>query len=425
MNVIEVENISKLYRLGQVGTGSLSHDINRWWHKIRGKEDPYLKIGQVNKRDENSKTSEFVWALKDINFSVKEGEVLGIIGRNGAGKSTLLKLLSKITAPTTGEIRIKGRVGALLEVGTGFHPELTGRENIFLNGSILGMTKTEIKSKFDEIVDFAGVAKYVDTPVKRYSSGMVVRLGFAVAAHLEPEILVVDEVLAVGDADFQEKCINKMNAVSKQGRTVLFVSHNMTSVMQLCSRGILLENGMLTYQNDVRSVIDTYLKKNTFGSENIFDLSKFNSRQGSGRIKFIKLEIFNREKSTKDFLIGDDMVLHLTVQSSYEIPGVAIAIQLYDRNEQILSNIENIDSGFTIPAFKGVKTFQIKFNNISFYPNTYKFGFWAGTPDGAETYDYIKYCADFNILAGSPLVKRNLKPEKGIIYITPEWKQIN
>jgi lipopolysaccharide transport system ATP-binding protein len=425
MRVIEVENISKLYRLGQIGTGSLSHDINRWWHKIRGKEDPYLKIGQVNKRDENNNASDFVWALKDIHFSVNEGEVVGIIGRNGAGKSTLLKLLSKITAPTTGQIRIKGRIAALLEVGTGFHPELTGRENIFLNGSILGMTKSEIKSKFDEIVDFAGVAKYVDTPVKRYSSGMIVRLGFAVAAHLEPEILIVDEVLAVGDADFQEKCINKMNSVSKQGRTVLFVSHNMTSVMQLCSRGILLENGLLTYQNDIRSVIDTYLKKNTFGAESSFDLAAFNSRTGSGRIKFTKLEIFNQHKPDKNFLIGDDMILHLTLESQYEIPGVAIAIQLYDRNEQILSNIENIDSDFIVPAFYGTKTFEISFKNLNFYPNTYKLGFWAGTPDGSETYDYIKFCADFNILTGSPRVKRNLRPEKGIVYITPSWKQIN
>ncbi|HET7818096.1 MAG TPA: ABC transporter ATP-binding protein, partial [Bacteroidia bacterium] len=207
--VIKVENLGKQYRLGRVGTGTLAHDLNRFWHSIRGKEDPYLKIGDVNKRDEKGE-SDLVWALKDINFEVKQGEVLGIIGKNGAGKSTLLKILSQITSPTTGSVNIKGRIASLLEVGTGFHPELTGRENIFLNGAILGMKKLEIKSKFDEIVAFSGIEKYIDTPVKRYSSGMYVRLAFAVAAHLDPEILIIDEVLAVGDAEFQKKCLGKM-----------------------------------------------------------------------------------------------------------------------------------------------------------------------------------------------------------------------
>ena len=241
--VIKVENISKQYRLGQVGTGSLAHDINRTWHRVRGKEDPYLKIGEVNDRAVKG-DSEYVWALRDINFEVKQGEVLGIIGRNGAGKSTLLKILSRTTTPTTGQIKIKGRVASLLEVGTGFHPELSGRENIFLNGAILGMTKKEIKSKFDEIVDFAGVERYIDTPVKRYSSGMYVRLAFGVAAHLEPEILIVDEVLAVGDAEFQKKALGKMKDISEgQGRTVLFVSHNMASLQNLCNEAVLLVNG--------------------------------------------------------------------------------------------------------------------------------------------------------------------------------------
>jgi len=220
--VLKVENISKQYRLGQLGTGTMSHDINRWWHKVRGKEDPYLKIGDSNDRSVAG-GSEYVWSLKDINFEVEQGEVLGIIGKNGAGKSTLLKILSQVTTPTTGEFKAKGRIASLLEVGTGFHPDLTGRENVFLNGAILGMSKAEIKSKLDEIVDFSGVAKYLDTPVKRYSSGMMVRLGFAVAAHLEPEILIVDEVLAVGDAEFQKKCLGKMKDVAGQGRTVLLI----------------------------------------------------------------------------------------------------------------------------------------------------------------------------------------------------------
>lgn len=257
---LEVNNVSKQYRLGEIGTGTLSHDLNRMWYKLRGKEDPYKLIGAENKREE--KTNEkYVWALKDIDFKVEEGEVLGIIGRNGAGKSTLLKILSKVTGPTEGNIKIRGRIGALLEVGTGMHPELTGRENIYLNGAILGMKKHEINRKFHEIVEFAGIEKYVDTPFKRYSSGMRVRLGFAVAAFLEPEILIVDEVLAVGDAEFQKRAIGKMNEVSKgEGRTVLFVSHNMGSMRQLCTKGMLMEHGMIKYQGGIEDTIQTYLE---------------------------------------------------------------------------------------------------------------------------------------------------------------------
>jgi lipopolysaccharide transport system ATP-binding protein len=258
--VIEFNNVGKQYILGTIGTGTLSQDLNRWWANIRGKEDPYLKIGETNDRTQKG-DSRFVWALRDINFKVEQGDVVGIVGKNGAGKSTLLKILSRVTSPTTGDIKIKGRIASLLEVGTGFHPEMTGRENIFMNGSIMGMTKAEIKSKFDEIVDFAGVTKYVDTPVKRYSSGMMVRLGFAIAAHLEPEILVVDEVLAVGDAEFQKKAIGKMQDVSKgEGRTVLFVSHNMAAVRSLCTRGIMLKNGMVEYHGSIPDTLNHYLK---------------------------------------------------------------------------------------------------------------------------------------------------------------------
>ena len=294
--VIQVENLSKLYRLGEVSTGTISHDLNRWWHKVRGKEDPYLKVGQVNdrtktrKKAENGKaaganaengkaetlkkesdisafqdlsvsdfSSDYVYALKDINFSVNQGEVLGIIGRNGAGKSTLLKILSRVTAPTSGKINVKGRIASLLEVGTGFHPELTGRENIYLNGAILGMRKHEISRKLDEIVDFSGCAAYLDTPVKRYSSGMYVRLAFAVAAHLDPEILVVDEVLAVGDAEFQRKCLGKMqNSANQDGRTVLFVSHNMGAIRSICTSALLVECGTIQLQGSVEEVVKLY-----------------------------------------------------------------------------------------------------------------------------------------------------------------------
>jgi lipopolysaccharide transport system ATP-binding protein len=259
--IIQVNNISKQYRLGQIGTGTISHDLNRWWSRVRGKDDPFLKIGDENDRSKKSE-SEYAWALRDINFSVKQGDVLGIIGRNGAGKSTLLKIMSRTTAPTTGEIKIKGRVASLLEVGTGFHPELTGRENVFLNGAILGMTKQEIKNKFDEIVDFSGVERYIDTPVKRYSSGMYVRLAFAVAAHLEPEILIVDEVLAVGDAEFQKKALGKMkSASSSEGRTVLFVSHNMIAIQSLCRSVLFLDKGKINAIGKTKEVVDMYLKK--------------------------------------------------------------------------------------------------------------------------------------------------------------------
>ncbi|WP_124980938.1 ABC transporter ATP-binding protein [Nonlabens xiamenensis] len=263
--ILKVENLSKQYRLGLVGTGSLGHDLNRFWHRIRGKEDPYLKIGAENDRSAKA-TSDYVWALQDINFEVKRGEIIGIIGKNGAGKSTLLKILSRVTAPTTGSIKTKGRIASLLEVGTGMHPELTGRENIFLNGAILGMTKAEIASKIDEIVDFSGCEMYIDTPVKRYSSGMRVRLGFAVAAFLEPDILVVDEVLAVGDAEFQKKAIGKMQDISDtSGRTVLFVSHNMAAVKSLCTRGIALQNGKIAFRGTTDDCVSFYLNENDEG----------------------------------------------------------------------------------------------------------------------------------------------------------------
>ena len=267
---IEFNHVGKQYRLGLVSTGTISHDLNRWWHTaILRKEDPYLKIGSVNDRTQKA-DSDYVWALRDIDFKVEQGDVVGIIGKNGAGKSTLLKLLSKVTGPTVGTIRARGRIASLLEVGTGFHQEMTGRENIFMNGTILGMTKAEVAAKLDEIVDFSGCERYLDTPVKRYSSGMMVRLGFAVAAHLDPEILVVDEVLAVGDAEFQKKAIGKMQDVSRgEGRTVLFVSHNMASVQRLCHNGLLLENGTVKFAGNIADTIATYLSDEIVQSEYI------------------------------------------------------------------------------------------------------------------------------------------------------------
>jgi len=275
---IQLENISKQYRLGVVGTGTLGHDLNRWYSKITGKGDPTIKIGTSNRLDADG--DDYVWALKDVNLKIAKGEVIGLVGKNGAGKSTLLKILSRITSPTTGIIKINGRIASLLEVGTGFHPELTGKENIYLNGAILGMTKKEISRKFNEIVEFSGVRKYIDTPVKRYSSGMYVRLAFAVAAHLEPEILIVDEVLAVGDAEFQRKAIGKMKDVSRSGRTVIFVSHNLAAVEQLCTSAALISNGTLMMHGAVSNVLAEYKKS-------VIEADKYR-RSGTKHVEFLE-----------------------------------------------------------------------------------------------------------------------------------------
>lgn len=330
--VLDVENVSKQYRLGEVGTGTLQHDIKRWWANVRGKEDPFLKIGESNDRTKKG-DSDYVWALNDINFQIEQGQAVGIIGRNGAGKSTLLKLLSRVTKPTTGSIKYKGRIASLLEVGTGFHPEMTGRENIYLNGAILGMTRKEITRKFDEIVAFAGVERYIDTPVKRYSSGMYVRLAFAVAAHLESEILIVDEVLAVGDAEFQKKCLGKMGDVTKgEGRTVLFVSHNMTAVRKLCNRGILLKHGGLILDDITEKVLDRY------------DL-EFNSSDKNFRIDFPEnnspMQILNVKlcKPSEDSLIiflEDKLQFVFEINVRENIPNAYITIDIKDINEELI-----------------------------------------------------------------------------------------
>lgn len=310
---IIIENLSKQYRLGDVGTGTLSHDLKRWWYAVRGKEDPFAKIGETNDRTQKG-NSEYVWALKDINLQINQGDAVGIIGRNGAGKSTLLKLLSKTTAPTTGSIKVKGRIASLLEVGTGFHPELSGRDNIYLNGAILGMRKREIDRKLDEIVDFAGIERYLDTPVKRYSSGMYVRLAFAVAAHLDSDILIVDEVLAVGDAEFQKKCLGKMGEVSQgQGRTVLFVSHNMASVIQLCNKGVVLTNGNISFHGAVDNAIQKYLKTNTNNSQTV--LSDWANRQGSGLYRITEMKLISNEKVSCEIPLGERVIISIKIKN--------------------------------------------------------------------------------------------------------------
>jgi lipopolysaccharide transport system ATP-binding protein len=322
---IKFDNISKQYRLGLVSTRTLSHDLNRWWQmNILRHEDPYLKIGEVNDRAHKG-SSEYVWALKDINFEVEQGDVVGIIGKNGAGKSTLLKILSKVTTPTTGTIKAKGRIASLLEVGTGFHPEMTGRENIYMNGAIMGMTRNDISRKFDEIVDFAGVERYIDTPVKRYSSGMTVRLGFAVAAFLEPEILVVDEVLAVGDAEFQKKAIGKMQDVSTgEGRTVLFVSHNMGSIATLCNKGVFLNNGGVTFIGDIEETISLYISR---GSRD----SIFVGNNNQNDMHFKTVSIVNRQgQVTDNIAFNEGAGIKFELGINKYIPNATLSFTLHD-----------------------------------------------------------------------------------------------
>jgi len=315
--VISVEHLSKSYRLGQIGTGTFAHDLNVWWAKMRGKPNPLLRIGEA---DHGNRDGEEIWALRDVSFTVEQGEVLGIIGRNGAGKSTLLKILSRVTAPTSGRIKVKGRVASLLEVGTGFHPELTGRENIHLNGAILGMSRREIDRKFDEIVDFADVEKFIDTPVKRYSSGMYVRLAFAVAAHLEPEILVVDEVLAVGDAEFQKKCLGKMGDVAKEGRTILFVSHNMAAITSLCSQVMLIDKGLFIATGQANEIVQLYISRSA--SNGGVNLAKRADRSGNGLARVAAITITDKGGMVLNSIIsGQDVV----VRVDYDIPsGVTI-----------------------------------------------------------------------------------------------------
>ncbi|WP_298952427.1 ABC transporter ATP-binding protein [uncultured Nonlabens sp.] len=346
--ILKAVNVSKQYRLGTVGTGTLSHDLNRFWARIRGKEDPYLKIGAVNDRSAAA-SSDYVWAIKDINFEVKRGEILGIIGKNGAGKSTLLKILSRVTSPTTGSIKTKGRIASLLEVGTGMHPELTGRENVYLNGAILGMTKAEIASKIDEIVEFSGCQMYIDTPVKRYSSGMRVRLGFAVAAFLEPDILVVDEVLAVGDAEFQKKAIGKMQDISNTGgRTVLFVSHDMKAMEKLTSRCVLLENGMVKSIGPTNETINLYLKNSLSGTNFI----KYTENSGNEFATIMEAKIMNNQNEiVNNFEVSENIKIELKYidSGSFSSRVTGIIHILNERSETIFASndFENENWGKT------------------------------------------------------------------------------
>ncbi|MCC8425719.1 polysaccharide ABC transporter ATP-binding protein [Mucilaginibacter sp. UR6-11] len=392
--VIKVEHLSKAYQLGDFGTGTISRDLERFWARLRGKEDPFLKIGEVNDRTARG-VSDVVWSLKDINFEINQGDSVGIIGRNGAGKSTLLKILSRVTAPTSGSVKVRGRIASLLEVGTGFHPELTGKENIYLNGAILGMRKAEIKRKFDEIVDFAGVERYIDTPVKRYSSGMYVRLAFAVAAHLESEILIVDEVLAVGDAEFQKKCLGKMGDVSKgEGRTVLFVSHNMGSIRQLCTSAMLLNNGQLIKQGSVDETLSLYLKSNIINGG--LETCK---QQGSitNNIRFVEFSINGIINKEAVFSPSESLAVHVKYTCLIGLPKFRVSVNFY-KDGVLLFTIHNKSWPTQLIAGNYADNFLIPANLLR--PGNYTIGLGGhnGDPisDGNE-WLYIDEAYSFTI----------------------------
>jgi len=411
---IKEENLSKQYRLGEIGTGTLSHDLNRFYAKIRGKEDPYSIIGQTNDRTATAE-SDYVWALKDINFEVEKGEVLGIIGRNGAGKSTLLKLISQITSPTIGTIKAKGRIASLLEVGTGMHPEMTARENIFLNGAILGMTKKEINAKFDEIIDFAGCQLYIDTPLKRFSSGMRVRLGFAVAAFLEPEILIVDEVLAVGDAEFQKKAIGKMKDISAGGgRTVLFVSHNMASVINLCTTGIVLENGGIKYSGTANDAVDFYLKNSTKTSNNRkWDLV---NAPGNEKVKVTEISIKESDGKT-NFTIDSKLTLSYKLYAQLENATLGTTIVVKNSKEDIIFS-DGTPIASDRNSKKGFYSVEVNFPYKILNSDSYSIDLIVG-----ENRRYAIFKEE-NILNFEILFGGNIKHDKkslGIIYQELDW----
>jgi lipopolysaccharide transport system ATP-binding protein len=402
---IKVENLSKAYQLGEIGTGTLSRDLERWWASIRGKEDPFLRIGETNDRIIKS-TSNVVWSLKELNFEIEQGDALGIIGRNGAGKSTLLKILSRVTAPTTGAVKIKGRIASLLEVGTGFHPELTGRENIFLNGAILGMRKAEIKRKFEEIVDFAGVERYIDTPVKRYSSGMYVRLAFAVAAHLESEILIVDEVLAVGDAEFQKKCLGKMNEVSKgEGRTVLFVSHNMASIHALCKKGIVLNNGIASSILSIKEAVESYTK--------LLNKAVINEMEFTGKLKdsITFNQILINEYAGHNSVLKPSDPIHFTVKglSKIDFRKIVFIIGISHNGIRLFTLPEHIN-GRTLTAGDFIVNFKLAAGFLRPGKYTIAIGAW-----GEADHDWI-WGPDLSVFdIGEIWTDRIRKQDEGII----------
>jgi lipopolysaccharide transport system ATP-binding protein len=421
---ISVENISKAYRLGQIGTGTFTHDLQVWWAKLRGKPNPLLRLGEA---DHGNRNGEIVWALKDVSFAVPQGEVLGIIGRNGAGKSTLLKVLSRVTAPTSGRIRTKGRVASLLEVGTGFHPELTGRENIYLNGSILGMSRLEINRKFDEIVDFSGVEKFIDTPVKRYSSGMYVRLAFAVAAHLEPEILVVDEVLAVGDAEFQKKCLGKMGDVAKEGRTVLFVSHNMGAITNLCEKCILIHKGVLDVSGPSALVIEHYLGlMESSEIKGTIDAQLFTDRSGIGGGRITGIEFKDRQCISKaTFGIGEPFSIIIKVRLDREITQIVAGIEVRSVEGLQVLNLRSDSSGISFGPYAPGQEIRLEVDvpGMPLYPGVYFIEPWFAEKSGRRI-DQIHSKIQISLEAkGLYRSEALIQKGKGVFILDCDWSE--
>ncbi len=423
-SVIEIEGLSKRYRLGVIGSGTLYRDLQSWYARLRGRDDPNseLRLGAAGAEPDRQE-GEYYWALRDVDLSVQQGEILGIIGKNGAGKSTLLKLLSRVTAPTAGRIKLRGRVASLLEVGTGFHPELTGRENIYLNGAILGMNRAEIRVKFDEIVDFSGIAEYVDTPVKRYSSGMYVRLAFAVAAHLEPEILIVDEVLAVGDHEFQKRCLGKMESVSREsGRTILFVSHNMPAVSNLCKRAVMLEGGRVTYEGNTLEVVDRYVLANAALLD--IPLAERRDRSGEGHLRFVRAWTENdRGEKTDTFQSGSSAIIAAEYETRHPrgFNNLSVGFALYGKNEVQLTDLKNTTTGdvFASPLPKN-GVLRCRIDRLPLNQGSYMFNAILRTDQAIE--DFIITAGKFDVIAGDFFGSGNtVDPEQGMVLFDHRW----
>jgi lipopolysaccharide transport system ATP-binding protein len=430
---IHISGLSKLYKIGKL---QRRHDtlrdriadtrlFNLFKRRNGSASNGYAEGSVAASPHLPVPASDVLWALKDVSFEVKRGEVVGIIGRNGAGKSTLLKILSRITEPTEGYADITGRVASLLEVGTGFHPELTGRENIYLNGSILGMKRAEINKRFDEIVAFAEIEKFIDTPVKRYSSGMYVRLAFAVAAHLETEILLVDEVLAVGDAAFQKKCLGKMGDVAKRGRTVLFVSHNLAAVNNLCRATILLDGGCVKQFDESSRVIGYYLADG-LGSACSIDLTDYRFRDGNRRAAFEWAELRRQDgEPCQDFSIGDDVEVLFRLRAVGKLEDIKLAVELRTSDGLRICNMTDSDSGFELLRPDSSETVAIMIKDIRLYPDTYYLSLWAGSTDSRETFDRVEDCLCFNIADGGRLTMRRLPRSAGLLFLTPQWNRLS
>lgn len=419
--VIKVENLAKAYQIGQIGTGTISRDFERFWAtKILKKEDPFLKIGETNDRSTKG-GSDIVWSLKDINFDINQGDAVGIIGKNGAGKSTLLKLLSRVTSPTMGQIKVKGRIASLLEVGTGFHPELSGRENIYLNGAILGMRKKEITRKLDEIIDFSGVERYVDTPVKRYSSGMYVRLAFAVAAHLESEILIVDEVLAVGDAEFQKKCLGKMGDISKgEGRTVLFVSHNMAAVKTLCSKGIVLANGKSVFNGGVAESIDFYTD---IFSQNFAESPVHKNFANKIAVNSYQILLDNKPVfSGTTLMLGKRLTIQLDLFITQFIEDLSVAIDIVDKHGDLMSHLTNEDDAFYMSRIQQneAKSLEIVTSEILLIPGLYSMNLWLGIGQQESLYE-IRNFFTFSVEQSDFTKRTKALPSHSKVYLHSTW----